>query len=108
MKLEDGHLGHLLPKSPQPVARALASVERKAIGEHDGVYAAGAGGGNAVEADALVFQQAIEHAPGEGAVTAAALERQIDSLLSYNRFASFKLAGLGLRGHGFPQSTRCG
>jgi hypothetical protein len=41
-------------------------------------------------------------------VTAAALERQIDGLLSYNRLASFKLTGFGLRGHGFPHSARRG
>ena len=102
------HLGHLLPESLQPFARALAAVERQAVGEHDGIDAAGAGRGDAVEADALVFQQAIEHAPSEGAVAAAALERQIDGLLTYNRLAMFKLAWFGLRSHGFPHSARCG
>ena len=35
----------------------------------------------------LLFQQAIEDTPGEGAMTAAALERQIDGLLSRRRGA---------------------
>ncbi len=48
--------------------------------EHDGVDRAGAGRGGAFERNAIVFQQAVEHAPGEGAVTAAALETEVNGL----------------------------
>jgi hypothetical protein len=33
-----------------------------------------------LDLDTAVFQQAVEHAPGERAVRAAALQRQIDEL----------------------------
>src|SRR5262249_29731943 len=48
-----------------------------------GVHGAGARGADAFERDALVFEQPVEYAPGEGAVGAAALQRQVDRLRRY-------------------------
>ena len=102
-----GDLRHLLPEIPQSFACAFAAVERKPVGEHDRIDAAGAGRRDAVEADPVVFENPIEHAPGEGAVAAAALQRQIDGLLAYDRLACLKLRDFGLRSHGTPlQSAR--
>ena len=52
----------------------------EAVGEDDGVHRSGAGGADAFEGDAFIFQQPVEHAPGEGAVRAAALERQVNGM----------------------------
>jgi hypothetical protein len=41
--------------------------------EHRRVHGAGRGAGNAVDLQPRLFEQPIEHAPGEGAVRAAAL-----------------------------------
>jgi hypothetical protein len=49
-----------------------------AIGDHRSVHRAGAGPADALDDDPLIPQQTIEHAPGEGAMSTAALERQID------------------------------
>ena len=49
-----------------------------AAGQGHGVDRAGAGAAQALERDALVRQQRVEHAPGEGAVRAAALQSQIE------------------------------
>ncbi len=62
------------------LARALAAAVGQAIGQHGGVHRAGAGRADALDGDALVLEQAVEHAPGEGAVRAAALQRQVDGL----------------------------
>src|SRR5262249_32216612 len=51
---------------------------RQTVGEHDRVYGAGARSGNAFEFEPAFLEQPIEHAPREGAMAAAALQRQID------------------------------
>jgi hypothetical protein len=66
------------PEAFERLLRPVAAAFRQTIGEHDGVHGAGAGGADAFEGDALVFQQTVEHAPGEGAVGAAALESEVD------------------------------
>ena len=59
-------------------ARALGAAFGVTVGQHRGVHGAGRGPGNAVDLEPRLFEQAIEHAPGEGAMRAAALEREID------------------------------
>ena len=83
----------------------LAAALRQTVGEHDGVDAAGAGRGDAVEADPSVFEQAVEHAPGEGAVTAAALERQVDRLLFGNGRARLESPDFGCAVIDFPSGA---
>ena len=55
-----------------------------------GIDRAGRRAGNALDLEPPVLEQMIEHAPGEGAVGAAALQRQIDALgaLAACRFLS--------------------
>ena len=45
------------------------------------VDGAGAGRAHPGDVERLVLEQPVEHAPGEGAVRAATLERQIEALL---------------------------
>jgi len=51
------------PEIRQRPARAVAAALGPAVGEHHGVHGPGAGGGDAVDHDALVLRDAIEHAP---------------------------------------------
>jgi GAF domain-containing protein len=50
------------------------------VRQHDGVHRAGRGTGDALDLDPRVLEHMIEHTPGEGAVRAAALQRQVDLL----------------------------
>ena len=54
---------------------------------NDGVDGAGAGWRlyPFEGSDVIILEQAIEHAPGEGAVGAAALQREVDDLLAQPR-----------------------
>ena len=62
------------------LARAAgAAALGKARGQRDGIDGAGAGGADPGDLERLVLEQTVEHAPGEGAVRAAALERQIEA-----------------------------
>src|SRR3546814_5045470 len=49
----------------------------RSLGDENGVHGAGGGAADRLDRDALVGQQAVEHAPGEGAVRAAALQREV-------------------------------
>jgi hypothetical protein len=49
-----------------------------AVGQDCGVHRARRRAGNRDDAQPLFLEQTVEHAPGEGAVRAAALQRQID------------------------------
>jgi len=52
----------------------------EAVGEHHGVHRAGAGAAQPVDEQPVVEHQALEHAPGEGAMRAAALQGDVDAL----------------------------
>ena len=65
-------------KSRSAVLRAVAPADGHAVGHDGGVHGAGAGRADALELDRLLLEQAVEHAPGEGAVRAAALEGEVD------------------------------
>ena len=67
----------LLPIPTQCVPCAVATASGKTVGEHDGVSGAGARSGDALELEGFFLKQAVEHTPGESAVAAAALERQV-------------------------------
>ena len=89
------------PEVGQRLAGALASALGEAVRQHGGVHGAGAGGGDALDVDAAVLHQLVEHAPGEGAVRAAALQRQVDGLGL--RGARRAARGLGLGGSVRPR-----
>jgi hypothetical protein len=84
-----GLLRHALPEPSERISRLVTPATRQTVREHDGVDRTGAGRGGAFKRQSTIFQQAIEHAPGKGAVAAATLKTQI------NRF------GLDLRRLGF-------
>ena len=48
----------------------------------DGVHRAGARPGDGLHVEATILEDVIKHAPGEGAVGAAALQGEIDLLLA--------------------------
>ncbi len=57
-------------------ARGVAAAGGEAVGEKHGVEGARRGTAHRVEIDLAGFEQAVEHAPGEGAKRAAALQSQ--------------------------------
>ena len=83
------------PEAGERLLRALAPAFGQAVGQHHGVHGPGAGGRHALERDPLVLEQPVEHAPGEGAVGAAALQREVDRL-------DRGVVGRGLRGRAPP------
>ena len=69
------------PQNRARVARASGRpAAGQAVGEGDAVHGAGAGAADAGDLEPAVLEQPVEHAPGEGAVRAAALQRQVDPL----------------------------
>src|SRR5581483_11575717 len=60
------------------LARALAAAFVVTARERDRIHRTRARASNAFKRETLVFQEPVEHAPGEGAVRAAALQGQVD------------------------------
>ena len=73
---EQPGLADMGPEIFEIFPRSLAPAPGEAAGEQDGVDRPGAGAGKGVEMDAVLFKQAVERAPGEGAEGAAALQSQ--------------------------------
>ena len=67
-------------KAASAAARARSAALRPALQHDGGIHGAGAGAAHRLERQAAVLDQRIEHAPGEGAVRAAALQGEIDAL----------------------------
>src|SRR5207249_4443735 len=83
---------HLAPERLERAPRPFAAALHVALDEGGGVHRPGAGAAHPLDGDALVLEEAVEHAPGEGAVRAAALQREVDGLaLAHQRIA---LSGL--------------
>ena len=75
---ELGGLRHFPPERLQARAGAIGAVRGITI-DHDGaVHGSGRGARDTIEAKPVLLQQAVEHAPGEGAMRAAALQREVD------------------------------
>jgi hypothetical protein len=72
-----------------PSRTTLAAARRQPIGEHDGVDRAGARSSDAFEMQGFLFEQAVEHAPGERAVTAVTLQRQVHNFGHLGSLCSF-------------------
>ncbi len=73
-RAEPGGLRHLAPKSLQGGARALdAAAVSIAMRKNRGIHGAGRCPGNAVDPQPGLFEHAVQYAPGECAVRAAAL-----------------------------------
>ena len=69
-----------LPIVPQRALAPVAAARGQAGREHDRIDGAGTGGADSVEAEPFIFEQPIQHAPGERAVAADALQRQVHLL----------------------------
>src|SRR4051794_2505554 len=72
--------GHSHPEPVEQFPRFLTAADRHAIGQDGTVDGTGAGAADAFIAQPVVLQQAVEHAPGKGAMGACPLESQIDRL----------------------------
>ena len=74
--------------SRQNAARAArapsAPPSAHAVGEHGRVHGAGAGGADPLEAQTSIIQEAIKHAPGEGAVGTTALKGKVQDLVRFD------------------------
>ena len=63
------------PKAHERLLCALAPCDGEAIGEYCGIHRAGARRADPIDRDPRFLEQSIQHAPGEGAMGATALER---------------------------------
>jgi len=111
---EPAGLAHRPPDGFELGARPLGAALQVAGGQGDRIDGAGAGAADAVDLERPAFQEAVEHAPGEGAVGAAALQREIDrprpggALLQDVENASETIsAGLGHGPYVGPWILRC-
>ena len=77
-RAEPRRLRHALPEGGERRACSFGAAIGVAVGQHGGVHGAGRGAGDAVDLEPRLFQQPVEHAPGEGAVRAAALQGEVD------------------------------
>src|SRR5271155_2538040 len=68
------------PEPLQTFPRLGGAAARHAVGERDRVHGAGAGAADGLDANSLVLQELVENTPGESAVRAAALQRELDRL----------------------------
>ncbi len=84
--------------------QALIVLQDTEIGQHDRIHRAGAAAAQALEADARVGQQGIEHAPRESAVRAAALQREVEA--TCRRRSTGTISTLWRRA-GFQSGRRC-
>ena len=86
-----GQFRQPLPIGLQHALRLVAAAGGKPARQHYGVDGAGAGGTDAVKANSLVLEQPIKHTPGEGAVAADALQRQVHRLARRDLLVDFGL-----------------
>ena len=106
---EAAHGADLVPEAAQgpprrlaglPVVGAVRQGRHQAVRQRHRVHGTGAGAAQAVEPEAAVFQQGVEHAPGEGAVRAAALQGQVQGALRPRAARRLRSAPGGAAGHG--------
>src|SRR5579883_760363 len=71
-------LGHAAPETIERGARPGGPALVEALRQDGAVHRPGARPADPFDLDPLVLEQAVEHAPGESAMRAAALERQVD------------------------------
>src|SRR5260370_37188650 len=95
---EPAELAQAAPEAVELGARAGGAALAVPLRQQRRIDGAGAGAADALDADPVVLEQPVEHAPGEGAVGAAALQREIDGAPIVRRL------GLGL-GHRLHSAT---
>src|SRR6266446_5034078 len=69
-----------MPEIGEAPAHLLGTAAGESVRQHDRVHRTGRSTGDALDLEPSVLENMIEHAPGEGAVRAAALQRQVDLL----------------------------
>ena len=94
-RAEGGGAGDATPEGLERLPRALPPSLGVAGGEHRGVHRAGGGAGDGLDLEPGFLKQAVEHAPGIGAVAAAALQGEVNE----QRFPG-RLGGDRLPSHG--------
>ena len=67
-RAEGGSLGDLAPERFEFLARALVAGLGMTVGHHGGVHGAGRGARDGLDGELALLEQAVQHAPGEGAV----------------------------------------
>jgi hypothetical protein len=77
-RAEQGVIGQLLPEVAQRFARVRGVALRQPVREQRRVDGAGTGAAGRFNAQAALFEQAVEHAPGERAMRSAALQGERD------------------------------
>jgi hypothetical protein len=70
------HPARAFPEAIEAPASFCLATGEQASGEDHGVDRSSAGTAHSIEADVVLFKQAVEHAPGERAQRASSLERQ--------------------------------
>src|SRR5271157_4697780 len=68
------------PKCGKRLAGSLSAADGQPVGEDRSIHRPRAGRANSLESQGLLFQKAVKHTPGEGAMRAAALKGQIYGL----------------------------
>jgi len=68
----------LAPEGLERLARAVDAAARMPVHQHRRVHRAGGGARHALDLQPGFLEDAVEHAPGEGAMGAAALQREVD------------------------------
>jgi hypothetical protein len=86
-RAETGGVRDPPPERAKRVTRAGSPAQLMAVDQHRGVHCARRGAGDAVDRKPGLLQQAVEHAPGEGAVRPASLQGKIDQ----QRLARYRL-----------------
>ena len=95
-RLQKAFLGkarHPLPEAREGAHRAVPSPEREPMRKNDGVHRAGAGRTNPVYVKPGLLEQTLQNPPGERAMGAAALQREICNLLFSHPGGGRNLAG---------------
>jgi len=78
--------GYAAPKIFQRGARPVDAVVGIAIDQHRRIHRPRRGAGDTIDAQPGFLKQAVEHAPGERAMRAAALQREIHEKRRAARF----------------------
>jgi hypothetical protein len=76
-RAEGGGLRHALPKGIERIARAPSSPERPSVRQHRSIHRARRRARNRRYLQPWLLEQAVEHAPGEGAMRPTALKGEV-------------------------------
>ena len=68
------------PETAQTFARALAPAGHQAMGQYHRIHGAGTGAADGINLQASIFEQPVQHAPGECAMGTTALQGEVDAL----------------------------